>query len=461
MAALRRLSGVLLAVALAQPAAGLAQSPPAAPDGSEVLTVEKAVAWALLHNPDLAVTRKQRGIAEANVVIARTYPFNPVWQPTVMGIGGPADAGITNRVFVQNVLQLELELHGQGKIRRAAADAGLSRTEWEIGAQELAIGVRAIRAFNGFVYRQGKLKLLDDTIKLQEETVKDVKRLFDQGKLKPADPMLATADLVEAKGLRGSSQALMVAAWNDLRRVMGIDVEVAGFRGRLELEPTEGEIKCLTETALQTRPDLRALELAVAEADQRVRLEIANRFGNVTIGPKLEYNETRVFFLGPTASIPLPVLNAKRGAILLREAERDRAMEDRRRLEIQTTLDVKAALARIGEAEKWVAYFKTESLPALQKTMESFEKLFALGEPSVDVARLIDARRRLLRARDGYLDALWELSQARTDLAAAVGDLHVALPIPSPPPPAVPPAVQPASGNLPRPALLPPVPQRE
>ena len=82
-------------------------------------------------------------------------------------------------------------------------------------------------------------------------------------------------------------------------------------------------------------------------------------------------------------------------------------------------------------------------------------RLFAAGEPSVDVLRLIDARKRLLRARDGYLDALWELSQARADLAAAVGDIELALP-----PREVVASVVPVS-NIVRPQLLPPVAQPE
>jgi outer membrane protein TolC len=40
----------------------------------------------------------------------------------------------------------------------------------------------------------------------------------------------------------------------------------------------------------------------------------------------------------------------------------------------------------------------------------------------VDVLRVIDVRRKLLRARDSYLDALWAVSQARADLLAATGE---------------------------------------
>jgi outer membrane protein TolC len=455
---------VLLLAGVAVSSAPAQDNPPGAPAPAEppVLTADRAVAWALQFNPDLAVVRKQRGIAAANVVIARTYPFNPIWQSFTMAASGPADA-ITNRVFVENTLRLDLELCGQGKYRAAAANAAVSRTEWEIATQELAVAVRTLRAFNTFVYRQEKLELVEDTIKLQEQSVKNVQLLLDQGKLKATDLMLASSDLVESRAARGPTQALVVAAWNDLRRAMGIEWSCEGYRGELAPGGPIDEPEALTQLALHTRPDLRALQMAVVEAEQRVRLEVANRWGNPSIGPAMEYNETRVTFMGAWLVYPLPVLNIRRGEILLRHAERDRVMEDRRRVEVQTTLDVRAALARIREAQKWADYFGKESLPTLQKTMESFEKLFALGEPGADVLRLIDVRRRLLRARDSYLDALWELSQARADLAAAVGDLRLALDMPERQPPAelpapsVLPAAAPAPAATVQPMQLPPV----
>src|SRR5881628_1411843 len=66
-----------------------------------VLTLEQAVAWTLANNPELAVARGQRGIAEAGVVIARTYPFNPVWGSAILGVSPPRGDEVTNRVFNQ------------------------------------------------------------------------------------------------------------------------------------------------------------------------------------------------------------------------------------------------------------------------------------------------------------------------------------------------------------------------
>jgi outer membrane protein TolC len=89
--------------------------------------------------------------------------------------------------------------------------------------------------------------------------------------------------------------------------------------------------------------------------------------------------------------------------------------------------DVRAALARLDEAQKAAATYRTLVLPDLQESLTTIERLFAAGQAGVTVMSVVDLRRKLLQARDNYLDALWEISQARDDLAAAVGDLLLAV----------------------------------
>lgn len=417
--------------------AGRAQTPAQVP----ALNVERAVMTALQNNPDLAVARKNLGIAQAGIVIARTYPFNPVWQQYVFYTGGPASAGITGRVSFNENVRLDLELRGQGQIRQGAAQAALSRVEWEVAGQELLVAVRTVRAYQTLAYRQDKVRVLEDMVRVQEEVVSRVTALEKQGLLKPADKILAEVDLAEARAAIAPARALQVAAWTELRRVLGVEGAMPPVQAALEPVP-DLSADGLEQLARQRRPDLHALEMVIVEADQRVRLEIANRFGNPSIGPSVNYNETRVYFMGAWILYQLPVLNTRRGDILQRQAERDRAVADAHRLGVQIGYDVEVARERLGQARQWVEHFTSDTLPALKKAAEKLEELFKANE--VGVLQPLDAQRRLLRARDSYLDALWELHMARADLVAAVGDLNLivgtpapAAPCPAPPGPPV------------------------
>ena len=432
-------------LALAARAQAPAELPPPQPVTAPlVLTAGGAVRWALENSPELATWRAQRGIARANVVISRQYPFNPVAQHFVWYDNGPESAGVTNHVFTEDTIRLDLEVRHQGVYRRAAARAALTRTDWDIAAQELLVSVRVARAFNALLYRRAKFEVANELVRLQEEALQEVSRMVEQGKLPLTDLYVARADVAEGRNLLGPAHALLVTAGYDLRRALGMvqeDFEVEGTLETAVVKPGPDE---LVQAALERRPDLHALEFAVQEADERLRLEIANRFGNPSVGPAFEYNETSVYFIGMWLVWSPPILNTRKGEIQLRQAERARAIQAVQQSEVTVQQDVHAALARLGEAETVTERFRTQLLPELRRTREAIDKLLEQNQAGADLARALDVRRRLLRARDSNLDALFELSQARVDLAAAVADLSLAAC--NPPPAQAPgPAAAPAS----------------
>src|SRR5262249_8040386 len=342
-----------------------------------VLSLEEAVCFALEHNPQLAVVRQQRGLAAAGVVIARTYPYNPVLQSIVLGVNGPADSGITNHVFNEHVLSLQLELRGQGRQRRAAAAAAVTRTEWEIAVQEVATAVGVIRAYDAVLYRQQKLEVLEETVRLNERVVEQGQRLVEFARLRPADLILARTERDAARAQRGQGRGALAVAGAELRRLLGTLHDDFAVAGDLDLPVPAVDPEALAKDAVGIHPEVQARYAAVAEAEARLRLQIADRFGNPSVGPRFEYNETRDTFVGVALSAPIPVLNTRRGEILQRQAEVARAQEDVRRAEFQVAQAVRAALARVAEARKWANEYPAEVLPNLDRARQDLEKLFA------------------------------------------------------------------------------------
>jgi cobalt-zinc-cadmium efflux system outer membrane protein len=401
--------------------------PPAAAPIPQTLTEEAAIIWALENNPELAAFRTQRGIAAAAVVIAETYPFNPLWEGRVRGDGGPASAGITNRVPTEHSLLTELEVRGQGTYRRGAANAALTRTEWEIAQHEILLSVRVIRSFEGVLYRQEKLDLLNETVELDQRTYDLVRKLVGQGRLHGPDEIVARLELDDVRAQLGPAQANMVQARYELRRALGAVDERFKLQGKLEVPLLSWTEAALMPVALERRPDRRARQAAMAEADAQLQLQRANRFGNPILGPNYEYDNTRVSYVGVQFSLPLPAFNIHRGEILEREAELERAQLDLRQMEVSIRQDVQSALARLDRANASVYTYRNEILKHLEDSVKEIEKLLEAGDPNVNILHVVETRRKTLKVRDGYLDALWELRQARADLAAAVGDPALAV----------------------------------
>jgi cobalt-zinc-cadmium efflux system outer membrane protein len=420
----------LVLLAWAAPASARAAAVPAAEAPEAVpqpLTLETAVGWALTHNPELAALRAQHGIAVAAIVIAQTYPFNPAWEGKVLPVNGPTSAGITNRVFNEHKLLLDVELHHQRRYREAAAAAGLTRTDWEIANQEVTLAVRVSRAFDTVLYREAKLSLIDDTLRLNEDATEQVRKLFEAGRLRSADLLLARTEVIDTRALALPARTALTSARYDLLRALGLVDGGAALAGTLEMPPVAWDAAKLLETALECRSDLNARRRAVDEAEARLQLAIADRHGNPNLGPMYEFDPTSINYIGAQFTLPIPVFNRHKGEILQREADRTRAGLEVRQFEVQVQQDVQAALARLANAEQWVDFYRTKTLPELQNTLKELQKLFEQADPAVDVLRLLDVRRRLIHARDGYLDALWELRQAQADLAAAAGDPRLLL----------------------------------
>ena len=390
-------------------------------------TLDSAIVYALQNNPDLATIRQQRGIAAGAVVIAETYPFNPTWEAYVRGANGPAAAGVTNHVSNEHLLLIDVEIRHQGTYRRQGADAAVTRVEWDIAFQELTLAIRVIKAFDTVLYRQEKEALLERTIKLDQETVNQVEELVKLGKLRGPDLIVAQAEVDDVRSQLSAARQALVAARYEFRRALGMVADPIRLDGKLETPLVTWDAAELVPVGLERRPDLRSKQAAVAEAEAKLSLEIANRFGNPNIGPAAEYDPTRVTLVGFQLILPIPVFNSHRGEILQREAEVTAATLAVQQTDVLIRQDVRSALARLNEADRRVDFYRTRVLPNLRQGIKDVQSLLEKGDPSVTVLHVVDLRRKMLKAEDGYWDAVWEVRQALADLAAAIGDPALAV----------------------------------
>ena len=125
--------------------------------------------------------------------------------------------------------------------------------------------------------------------------------------------------------------------------------------------------------------------------------------------------------IGAPDQHPLPIGNT-RAARCFKRSRTCTTMLLLRQTELNVRQDVASAIARLEVAERRATQTKGKLIPELQQALADMEKLFLAAEPGVDVLKVIDIRRKLLRARDNYLDALWSVRQARADVLAATGE---------------------------------------
>src|SRR5438309_1727579 len=89
------------------------------------LTLDASIRFALANNPQLAALRQQHGIAAGAVVIAQTYPFNPIYQGTIKYAQGPDSSVVENHLSSSHQVTLEVQLFNQQRYRQQGAFASL------------------------------------------------------------------------------------------------------------------------------------------------------------------------------------------------------------------------------------------------------------------------------------------------------------------------------------------------
>ena len=83
--------------------------------------------------------------------------------------------------------------------------------------------------------------------------------------------------------------------------------------GELDVPLPSADPAALTQLALGQRVDLQGAPVRLhCEAESVLRLVIANRYGNPSVGPFYEYDPTKVTTLGARFSMPLAILNSKK-----------------------------------------------------------------------------------------------------------------------------------------------------
>src|SRR5262249_6329124 len=153
------------------------------------------------------------------------------------------------------------------------------RTEWEIAFQELTFAVRALRSFDTVLYRQEKLRLLQNSIELNHQIVEQLEAVRKAGRpLTPADFIVARTEEDDARAALGTGRTSLAVAMSELRRALGVVDGKLELEGTLQAPEHPWDAETLIPEALDRRQDLRAHQVAVSEAQAKLRLEVAQRY---------------------------------------------------------------------------------------------------------------------------------------------------------------------------------------
>ncbi|MBU69641.1 MAG: transporter [Cupriavidus sp.] len=396
------------------------------PAGTHAFTIAQIDRLVLDNNPDLMAARTQLGVAQAQILQASLLPNPQVNGVYPFLVGGPGTADGFSAGLNQDVRSL-LTLSARTESAQAGAaqiNASLLWQEWQVvgRARLLVVDIVEGERLRGVLDRSHAA--LSERYRLTEQAIRQ-----GNATLATLSPdLLAVGDLQK---VQNDLERLQLSRRQQLNALLGLAPDVS-----LPLA-TNLRVPSVDATAIRRgladladrRPDLIALQFGYRSQDAKLRAAILGQFPNLIVGVTGGRDTTRVYSVGPQASVDLPIFNRNQGFIAIEDATRRRLGAEFSARVTAATGEVEALLAQ----QAVLARQRTELRPRLEEARtiaERVEQAFKAG--NFDERSYVDiAVARLSREQE-----LIGLEQALLDGQVALATLTGAgLPKAAPLPP--------------------------
>ena len=389
---------------------------------------DESLALALEWNPALRAARRRVGLAEADVVTAEQFPFNPELQ-----VSGASDR-LTGNEGESNIavgLSQTFETGGQRGHRIEAASRALDAARATIADAERRLRQEVSVAFFDALLARRRLAIAEGQLDVNRRLLEVAEARQRAGDASEVEVNLVRLEARQAEADRLARLAEVETARAALRALLGLSRE-----GPLEVEgafpppriPLEGD---LVTGAIARRPDVEALRRERERAAAVVALERASRYPNVAFGLFYELDRGTLdgpggatlrdkdHLLGAGISIPIPIFNRRQGEILAAEREVDRLEAEAAALETTIRRDVAVARERLRAAIARATLFEGEIAPLAERNLEQTREAYRLGQiGTIEVLRAQDERNKVALAA---AEALHDRAVAEAALEAAIG----------------------------------------
>ncbi len=389
------------------PEAGGARIPPgiSLADG---LSEEEAVAIALWNNAAFQADLARLGFARAELLEAgmlRNPAFSllfPLGPKQLEATGSLPLEAIWQRPRRIQIARLDLEALSQSLVENGlnlVRDVKVAHTELAAASE--------------------RARLAAQDVGLRAEIAALAEARLRAGDIGEIEAMAARADREIAREQAARLEREIDLARERLRSMLALPrTEDLTPTPRAAENAAPGEPAKLVETALASRPDLRAAELAMEAARERARLE---RWRYLPVGPVIDANGEgrRGIEAGPGVEVDIPVLQRNQGGVRKAQAAAERAGLELEAARQRIALEVGVSHGQLRQAAESLESWRARILPSLEESMQAAAKAYAAGE--VSYLFVLEASRRLLEARLQTIEAGAALRRARAQLDRSVG----------------------------------------
>lgn len=422
---LRRLDvSLLLACLLASPNA---RAQPAAADPAAAgLTFDRAIALGLERSPQIQSQSAELRRAEAELLGARVYPFNPVIEAS----RARRDDGQEQTHDREVGISQEVEIAGQRGKRVAAASGSLDAIRLRVSRarQELAANVG-----EAFVLAL-QARELEELARFEQEIARSLAE-FEQRRLDAGAGTLVDLNLARAAEGRAQRRVeLAIAAETAARATVAERIglspaDLPRLEGELpESWPNAAPLQDLEIRAIDQRQDLAALKIEIETSAARLRLEQSLAAPNLVLGLATGREADREYLDTFVAGVTIPLFNRNQGGIATARANQESAAADLALATLALRSEVATAASRYHATTRALAVFRETVAGTLDENLELVQKSFASGK--LRASEVLVFRREFVDSRRELIEAAADAWLARIALDLTTGDTQ--LPTPNP-----------------------------
>lgn len=390
------------------------------------VSVGEAIAQALSNSPELAIERRQIDVAKGELTKARVYPLNPELE--IRSAYGSGKLRDLDKTVGTNALEVAVsqtvQIKGQWGLRIEKAAAELDRTGWTVKDAERRIRAEVIRRFNDVLIAQERVKFFGEIVALNQELFNISQQLFEAGAVPRLDALRAEVELRRALNDRTAEERRLVAARKELNLLIGRPSDFTPqAAGSLLYSLRETDLERLMRSAIENRPDLKAVRARLQAVERELGIARVERFFP-EVGVSVGYsNDLAIdgrdqrFLFGVT--IPLPLLNRRQGEIETALGERSRQAAAIAFVRARIDKEVAQAYERFVASQRIVEEFVKRIVPQQEENFRLLREGYEAGQ-----FRLTDVllgQREFIEGRFRYLDAAAQYNLFAAELERAVG----------------------------------------
>ena len=311
------------------------------------------------------------------------------------------------------------------------AELGIDKSETELELGRLDLVLRVKTAYFNILLADKGVEVAEKDVESRKSNVKVARSFYKVGMIPINDLLKAEVELANADQnlvtARNAGRLARSSFNTALSRPVNAPVDVEDISG---FEPEEGDFQDYVSKALETRPEMRLVDIGILQADQRIRLARSKNYPE--IGLTYEYikeGDTADVSGSPfhdanswqvTAGLSWTFWEWGKTHYAVREVEslKRELMQNKLALEDSIRLELREAVLALEDAE--------ENIPTTQKAVEQGEENLRVNEERykaqvTTITEVLDAQTLLTRARVNYYKALYNHHLARARLVRALG----------------------------------------